>query len=187
MPSNSKRSTATCRRRARERSSAACSDLETQGADKFFGEPALDLNDLIQTDSNGRGVVNILAAEKLMQQSPKVYATFLLWLLSELFETPAGNRRSGKTEAGFLLRRSAPALRRHRDSIRRENGADGPADPIERGRRLLRQPESARYSGCRARPVGQPGAACLARLHAARSKGGAGGGDRRSGRIPRSR
>jgi DNA helicase HerA-like ATPase len=60
-------------------------ELETQGADKFFGEPALDLDDLIQTQS-GRGVVNILAAEKLMQQAPKVYATFLLWLLSELFE-----------------------------------------------------------------------------------------------------
>jgi len=60
-------------------------ELETQGADKFFGEPALDLDDLIQTQG-GRGVVNILAAEKLMQQSPKVYATFLLWLLSELFE-----------------------------------------------------------------------------------------------------
>src|SRR3954454_15667689 len=59
--------------------------LETQGADKFFGEPALNLDDLIQTQ-NGRGVVNILAAEKLMQQSPDVYATFLLWLLSELFE-----------------------------------------------------------------------------------------------------
>ena len=59
--------------------------LESQGADKFFGEPALDLEDLIQTQ-NGRGVINILAAEKLMRQSPKVYATFLLWLLSELFE-----------------------------------------------------------------------------------------------------
>ncbi len=60
-------------------------ELETQGADKFFGEPALDLDDLIQTDAKGRGVINILAADKLMQQSPKVYATFLLWLLSELF------------------------------------------------------------------------------------------------------
>ena len=59
--------------------------LQTQGADKFFGEPALDLDDWIQTQ-NGRGVVNILAAEKLMQQSPAVYATFLLWMLSELFE-----------------------------------------------------------------------------------------------------
>jgi DNA helicase HerA-like ATPase len=60
--------------------------LESQGADKFFGEPALDLNDLLQADQQGRGVINILAAEKLMQQAPKVYATFLLWLLSELFE-----------------------------------------------------------------------------------------------------
>lgn len=59
--------------------------LESQGADKFFGEPALNLDDLIQTQ-NGRGVINILAAEKLMQKAPKVYATFLLWLLSELFE-----------------------------------------------------------------------------------------------------
>jgi DNA helicase HerA-like ATPase len=59
--------------------------LESQGADKFFGEPAVDLDDLLQTHGL-RGVVNILAAEKLMRQSPKVYATFLLWLLSELFE-----------------------------------------------------------------------------------------------------
>jgi uncharacterized protein len=59
--------------------------LESQGGDKFFGEPALNLDDLIQTQ-NGRGVVNILAAERLMQKSPKVYATFLLWMLSELFE-----------------------------------------------------------------------------------------------------
>jgi DNA helicase HerA-like ATPase len=59
--------------------------LESQGADKFFGEPALNLDDLIQTQ-NGKGVINILAADKLMQQAPKVYATFLLWMLSELFE-----------------------------------------------------------------------------------------------------
>ncbi|MFN8522499.1 MAG: helicase HerA-like domain-containing protein [Chloroflexota bacterium] len=60
-------------------------ELEQQRADAFFGEPALDLDDLIQTDSRGRGVVNILAADKIMQQ-PKLYATFLLWMLSELFE-----------------------------------------------------------------------------------------------------
>ena len=60
-------------------------ELESQGGEMFFGEPALDLFDLIQTDSNGRGVVNILAADKLLQ-SPKLYATFLLWMLSELFE-----------------------------------------------------------------------------------------------------
>lgn len=59
--------------------------LESQGADKFFGEPALNLDDLIQTQG-AKGVINILAADKLMQKSPKVYATFLLWMLSELFE-----------------------------------------------------------------------------------------------------
>ncbi len=59
--------------------------IETQGGDCFFGEPALNLEDLIQTDATGQGVVNILAADKLMQ-SPKAYSTFLLWLLSELFE-----------------------------------------------------------------------------------------------------
>lgn len=58
--------------------------LESQGADKFFGEPALDLGDLMQT-VGGRGVVNILAADKLLA-SPRVYSTLLLWLLSELFE-----------------------------------------------------------------------------------------------------
>jgi DNA helicase HerA-like ATPase len=59
--------------------------LRAQGGDHFFGEPALDLADLIRTDGGGRGIVNILAADKLMA-SPKLYATFLLWMLSELFE-----------------------------------------------------------------------------------------------------
>ncbi|WP_024573958.1 MULTISPECIES: helicase HerA-like domain-containing protein [unclassified Afipia] len=59
--------------------------LENQGADKFFGEPALQLKDFMRTDSSGRGMVNILVADKLMS-SPKLYSTFLLWMLSELFE-----------------------------------------------------------------------------------------------------
>ncbi|WP_234681439.1 helicase HerA-like domain-containing protein [Bradyrhizobium monzae] len=59
--------------------------LENQGATKFFGEPALTLKDFMKTDRDGRGMVNILVADKLMQ-SPRLYATFLLWMLSELFE-----------------------------------------------------------------------------------------------------
>lgn len=59
--------------------------LEEQNGEKFFGEPALNLDDLMQTDSEGRGIVNILAADQLLQ-NPKLYTTFLLWLLSELFE-----------------------------------------------------------------------------------------------------
>ena len=59
--------------------------LETEGGDLLFGEPALNLDDLMQTDSQGRGVINILASDKLFN-SPRVYATLLLWLLSELYE-----------------------------------------------------------------------------------------------------
>jgi uncharacterized protein len=59
--------------------------LENQGGTKFFGEPALTVDDLMRTDSSGRGVINVLTADKLMA-SPRLYATFLLWLLSELFE-----------------------------------------------------------------------------------------------------
>ena len=60
--------------------------IESQGGDQFFGEPMLNIEDFMQTDANGRGVINVLAADKLMS-APRLYATFLLWLLSELFET----------------------------------------------------------------------------------------------------
>jgi DNA helicase HerA-like ATPase len=59
--------------------------LEQQGGERFFGEPALDLRDMIGRDAAGLGYINVLAADKLMQR-PRLYATFLLWLLSELFE-----------------------------------------------------------------------------------------------------
>jgi len=59
--------------------------IESQGGEKFFGEPMLNISDFMQTDSNGHGVVNVLAADRLMN-SPRLYATFLLWMLSELFE-----------------------------------------------------------------------------------------------------
>lgn len=60
-------------------------EIEQQGGEKFFGEPALNLEDMMQTDPDGRGYINILAADKLMQ-SPKLYGTFLLWMLAELYE-----------------------------------------------------------------------------------------------------
>ena len=60
--------------------------LDSQGGDHFFGEPALDIQDFLKVDEKGRGYINVLAADRLMQ-SPKLYATFLLWLLSDLFET----------------------------------------------------------------------------------------------------
>ena len=60
-------------------------EIEQQGGASFFGEPMLDVDDLLQTDAHGRGMVNVLAADELIR-SPKLYATFLLWMLSELFE-----------------------------------------------------------------------------------------------------
>jgi DNA helicase HerA-like ATPase len=59
--------------------------LEQQGGDRFFGEPGLQISDLMKMTGDGRGAVNVLAADKLMQ-TPRLYATFLLWLMSELFE-----------------------------------------------------------------------------------------------------
>ncbi len=60
-------------------------EIDQQGGDKFFGEPMLDIDDLLQTGSEGRGVINILAADRLMN-APRLYSTFLLWMLSELYE-----------------------------------------------------------------------------------------------------
>ena len=62
--------------------------LEQQGADKLFGEPALNLDDLLQTSAEGQGVVNILVADQLIQ-APSRFATFLLWLLSDLVRETA--------------------------------------------------------------------------------------------------
>ncbi|MEG1834397.1 MAG: helicase HerA-like domain-containing protein [Burkholderiaceae bacterium] len=89
--------------------------IETQGGDKFFGEPMLDIADLMQT-VDGQGVVNILAADQLMG-SPRLYGTFLLWLLSELFENlpEVGDRDKPKLvfffdEAHLLFSEAPPAL-----------------------------------------------------------------------------
>ena len=78
--------------------------LEEEGGDRFFGEPALDIMDLLQTDSRGRGVVNILAADALMD-APRLYSSVLLWLLSELFER-LPRRRTDKAASGLLFRRA---------------------------------------------------------------------------------
>jgi DNA helicase HerA-like ATPase len=90
--------------------------LEQQGAEKFFAEPALNINDLMQTDEKGHGVINILAAEKLMS-APKLYASFLLWLLAELFEQlpEVGDPEKPKLvfffdEAHLLFNDAPPAL-----------------------------------------------------------------------------
>jgi len=90
--------------------------LEAQGGEAFFGEPMLDIADLMQTDDKGRGMVNVLAAEKLLN-APRLYSTFLLWLLAELFEQlpEAGDLDKPKLvfffdEAHLLFNEAPPAL-----------------------------------------------------------------------------
>ena len=89
--------------------------IETQGGDQFFGEPMLNIEDFMQTDAHGQGVVNILAADKLMN-SPRLYATFLLWMLSELFEVlpEIGDPEKPKLvfffDEAHLLFKDAPAV-----------------------------------------------------------------------------
>ncbi|MEQ1814010.1 MAG: helicase HerA-like C-terminal domain-containing protein [Candidatus Nitrotoga sp.] len=89
-------------------------EMEGQGAEKFFGEPMLNIDDLMQTDSKGKGIINILAADKVMT-SPKVYSTLMLWLLAELFENmpEAGDLEKPKLvfffDEAHLLFDNAPA------------------------------------------------------------------------------
>jgi uncharacterized protein len=90
--------------------------IDQQGGDRFFGEPALDIADLMQTDERGRGIVNILAADRLMA-SPKAYSTLLLWLLAEMFEElpEVGDLEKPKLvfffdEAHLLFSDAPPAL-----------------------------------------------------------------------------
>jgi DNA helicase HerA-like ATPase len=91
-------------------------EIEQQGGENFFGEPMLDIADLMQTNSKGRGVINVLAADKLMN-APRLYSTFLLWLLAELFEQlpEAGDLDKPKLvfffdEAHLLFSEAPPAL-----------------------------------------------------------------------------
>ncbi len=113
--------------------------LEQDGADSFFGEPALELADLMRQDMSGRGVISVLAADTLILK-PRLYSTFLLWLLSELFEQlpEVGDLDVPKMvfffdEAHLLFdeRTGGPAAAR---------GASGPVDPFQgRGRTSVRR------------------------------------------------
>jgi DNA double-strand break repair helicase HerA and related ATPase len=97
--------------------------LEREGGDALFGEPALELGDLLRTDLNGRGVVNILAADRLIMK-PQLYSSFLLWLLSELFENlpEVGDLDKPRLvfffdEAHLLFDESLPALRQRVEQV----------------------------------------------------------------------
>ena len=158
--------------------------LEQQGAAQFFGEPMLNIDDLMQTRRDGRGVVNILAADKLMN-SPKLYATLPAVAAVGALRAAARSRRPREAEARVLLRRGAPAVRRRAEGAAREDRAGRAPDPLQRRRRLLRHAEPARRARDRARPARQPRAARAARVHAARPESGQGGGATRCAPNPK--
>jgi DNA helicase HerA-like ATPase len=112
---------AMCQSRASGSIQRSLLQLRSQGGDRFFGEPALDLDDFIACDDKGRGIINILSAEKLMQ-SPKLYSTFLLWLLSELFETlPEIGDPTSRSSFSFSTRRISCSAMRPRHWSKRSN------------------------------------------------------------------
>jgi len=97
--------------------------LEREGGDKLFGEPALELNDLLRTDLSGRGIINVLAADQLVLK-PRLFSSFLLWLLSELFESlpEVGDLDTPKLvfmfdEAHLLFEDAPPALRNRVEQV----------------------------------------------------------------------
>ncbi len=149
--------------------------LEQQGADKFFGEPALDILDFIRVAPDGRGVINILSAEKLMN-TPRLYATFLLWMLSELFETAARGGRPRQAQARVPVRRGASPLQRCAAAAAGADRARDAPHPVEGRRRLLRDAEPGRRARPRVGTARQPHPARAARLHAEGVEGGACGG-----------
>ena len=148
--------------------------IQQQGGDKFFAEPALNLDDLMQTDSNGHGIINILASDKLLQ-SPKVYATLLLWMLSELFEKlpEVGDPDKPKLvfffdEAHLLFNDLPPMLQEKVEQVVRLIRSKGVGvyfvtqNPMDVPQIILGQ-------------LGNRVQHALARLHADRSKSGQGG------------
>ncbi len=102
--------------------------LEEQGANKFFGEPALELRDMMRTTRNGRGYINILAADQLMS-TPRLYATFLLWLLSELFEELPETGDPDKPKLVFFFDEAHLLFK---------NAPDGLIEKVEQVVRLIR-------------------------------------------------
>ena len=148
--------------------------LENQGAEHFFGETALDLNDLMRTTYDGKGFINILSAVKLMN-SPDLYSSFLLWLLSELYENLPEVGDSDKPKIIFFFDEAHLLFDRAPKSL---------LEQVERVVRLIRSKgvggvfcntESYRRSrGC-FRTIGKPRTACIACIFTKRSESCSGG------------
>ena len=151
-------------------------ELEQQGAEAFFGEPELDTADLMQRDAPTARASSAASSSSAVQDKPRLFSTFLMWLLADLFQTLPGDRRRRPAEAGVLLRRGTPAVRGRAEGVRRPGRADRAPHPLEGRRRVLRHPAARRRARRRARAARQPRAARAARVHAPRRQGAQGRG-----------
>ena len=140
-------------------------ELDQQGAEAFFGEPELDTADLMRTTSDGKGVISCLELAAV-QDKPKLFSTFLMWLLADLFTTLPEVGDVDKPKLVLLLRRGASPVRGRTEGVRRAGRADGAADPLEGCRRVLHHAASRRCPGRRARPAREPCAARAPGIHA---------------------
>ena len=165
---SSRPATATSRRLPSARFSGLSLEIEQQGGESFFGEPMLDIDDLLQTD-HGHGVVNILVADELIR-APKVYATFLLWMLSELFERLPEVGDPDKPTVVFFFDEAHLLFNDAPDSLVGEDRAGGAPHPIEGCGRVLRDAESDGHAGFGPGSARESRAARAARVHTARSE-----------------
>ena len=143
--------------------------LEQEGADVFFGEPEFEVADLLRTTPEGEGIVSILELSDVMDQ-PRLFSTFMLWMLAQLYEFAARGGRPAEAQAVLLLRRGAPPVRRRVAGVDGPDRAHGAAHPLEGRRRLLRHPGPDRRAVAGPRPARQPRPACPARVHARRRR-----------------
>ena len=152
-PRNSRRRTAMCRRRRSARSSGDCWRSNSKEGTASSASPLLNIADLIQTDRNGRGMVNLLAASTLIN-SPKVYSTFLLWLLAELFENLPEVGDRDKPTLVFFFDEAHLLFSRRVGGTGREDRTGRPPDSLEGCRRVFRDAKCRGYSRHGAQPAG---------------------------------
>ena len=143
------------RSRRSARSSARCSSCAARAATISSASRRSSSTTSWGSTSSGRGIVNILAADRLMA-SPRLYSTFLLWLLSRTVRAASGGRRPAKAQAVLLLRRGPSAVRRRAAGPARKGRAGRPPDPLQGRRRLFHHAEPDRHPGQGRRPARQP-------------------------------
>ena len=147
--------------------------FEDQGADRFFGEPEFDTADLLRVDASGRGIVSLLELPQL-QDRPRLFSTFLMWLLADLFHDLPEVGDVDKPKLVFFFDEAHLLFDDASEGVPGRDRADRAADPVQGCRRLLRDADTQGRARRRAGAARQPGAARAARLHPGRREGAEG-------------